>query len=491
MPNVAFVREEIKNLLPQYDLITDCVEGEKKVKYKKTKYLPQPNADDVSEANIERYKAYLERAVFYNVTQRTLLGLTGQIFSKDPVVEIPAELDVINVDANGGGVSLTQIAKRAIMQVLSIGRCGVFVDYPATEAPVSKEDLAKGDIRPTINVYLGGKIINWRTKVRGAKEILSLVVLEEKYTATDDGFEMKQETQWRVLRLNETDVYQVEIWRKAGSYKIAEGPFFPKDAKGNNLNEIPFMFVGAENNDDLPDLPPLYDIASLNIAHYRNSADYEESCFIVGQPTPYFAGLTQDWVDNVLKGRIALGSRAAVPLPENGSAGLLQAEANTMPKEAMEHKENQMTALGAKLVEQKSVQRTATEASIDNASETSILVSSAKNVSSALKFALEKCAAFVGADAAKISFELQTDFAIARMSAEERRQLISEWQGNAITFSEMRSALRKVGVATLDDTEAQNEIEQQMQAAVDAAANEAKALADATGGANNNTPPGQ
>lgn len=482
MPNVKFMREEVKKLLPQYDLISDCIEGERTIKRKKDKYLPRPNAEDTSKENIARYEAYLNRAVFYNVSQRTLIGLAGQVFSKEPVIELPAALEVVNIDANGGGISLTQLAKRSVEQTLSLGRAGLFVDYPRTEGNVSKAELEKGDIRPTINVYLAPKIINWRTKVRGAKEVLSLVVLEEKYVMMDDGFEMKEDTQYRVLRLEE-DVYTVIIWRSTNggaNFQQAE-TYTPTDASGKTLNEIPFTFMGSSNNDEQPDLPPMYDLCALNIAHYRNSADYEESCYIVGQPTPYFAGLTTEWVTNVLKGRIPLGSRAAVPLPENGSAGLLQAEPNTMPFEAMEHKEKQMVALGAKLVENADVQRTATEANMDNVTETSALVSSAKNVSAAFKFALEWCAVFVGIPETGIKFELQTDFAISRMSAEQLAQVVSQWQANAITYTEMRDVLRKNGIATLDDNKAKQETAEEVATANENDINKAADMAKAAG----------
>lgn len=474
MPNVAFVRKDLKVLLPLYKAIRDAIDGEVKIKAGKTKYLPQPNAEDESEENVARYDAYIERAVFYNVTARTLKGLVGQIFIKDPVIENPSLLNIVVEDANGGGVSITQSSKKAVGYVLSHGRAGLFVDYPATEGPATRAQLEAGDIRPTLNLYAPWRVLNWRTTKRGAREILSLVVLSETYVQSDDGFEMKEAEQFRVLRLGKSqdnvqegideseDVYTVEVWRKeGGKFGISES-YQPRDSSGALLKEIPFTFIGSENNDVDIDNPPLYDLASLNIAHYRNSADYEESCFIVGQPTPYFAGLTEEWVKNVMGGTVTLGSRGAVPLPEGGSAGLLQAESNTMPKEAMEHKERQMVALGAKLVEQQTVQRTATEADLEATSENSTLSSSAKNVSAAYKWGLEWCAVFVGAPETGIVFELNTEFDISNMTPQERAQLISEWQAGAISFTEMRESLRKVGVAKLDDDKAKTEIEAEL-----------------------------
>lgn len=473
MPNVTFVRKDLKALLPLYYLIRDCIDGEVKVKKAKTKYLPKPNAEDESDENVKRYDAYLERAVFYNVSSRTLRGLVGQVFLREPVVEVPSLLDIVVEDANGGGVNIVQSSKKAVGYVLSHGRAGLFVDYPATEGVVSRAQLESGDIRPTINIYAPWRIINWRTISRGAKEILSLVVLSETYIDSDDGFEMKEVEQFRVLRLGKSDengeegieegeIYTVEIWRKSGGkFGISEA-YQPRDSSGATLKEIPFTFIGSENNDVEIDNPPLYDLASLNIAHYRNSADYEESCFIVGQPTPYFSGLSEEWVKNVMGGTVTLGSRGAVPLPEGGSAGLLQANENTMPKEGMEHKERQMVALGAKLVEQKSVQRTATEADIEATSESSTLASSAKNVSAAYTWGLEWCAVFAGTTETGIKFELNTDFDLATMTSQERAQVISEWQSGAITFREMRENLRKSGVATLDDEEAKEQIDNEL-----------------------------
>ena len=474
MANVAFVRKDLKIFLKIYKLIRDCLLGENQVKKRTTDYLPRPNADDVSDENAARYSGYLERAVFYNVTGRTLGGMVGQIFIREPVIELPSQLDIIIEDANGSGISLVQSSKKAVGFVLGYGRAGLFTDYPDTGGSVTVKDLEDGDIRPTINLYAPWRIINWRTTLRGAKSILSLVVLSEMYVADDDGFEMKELEQFRVLRLGpspenkafpiEENVakFTVEIWKSTdGAFAISE-TYQPKDSSGDYLLEIPFTFIGSENNDVEIDKAPLDDIASLNIAHYRNSADYEESSFIVGQPTPYFTGLTQEWVDGVLKGVITLGSRAAIPLPTGATAGLLQAAANIMPFEAMGHKENQMVALGAKLVEQKSVQRTATEANIEEASENSILSSSAKNVSEAYKFALEKCTEFMGLASEKITFELNTDFDLSSMTSEERSQVIAEWQGGALTFGEMRTALRKAGIATLDDEEAKAKIDAEL-----------------------------
>ncbi|UVB02925.1 portal protein [Xanthomonas phage vB_Xar_IVIA-DoCa1] len=495
MPNVSFVRPELSKLLPMYYLIRDAIAGEPTVKEARTKYLPMPNASDQSKENKARYDAYIARAVFYNVARRTLFGLIGQVFMRDPVVKVPALLNPLVANATGSGINLTQLSKKAVSLNLAYSRAGILVDYPTTEGQggASVAELEAGKIRPTLYVYAPTEIINWRTIDRGAEEVLSLVVIFETWCVQDDGFEMKNSGQFRVLRLDDEGYYVHEIWRepnptKADGTKIPRGNyqlhevFKPTDANGNRLDEIPFMFMGSENNDVNPDNPNFYDLASLNLAHYRNSADYEESCYVVGQPTPVLTGLTEEWVNNVLKGTVNFGSRGGIPLPTGADAKLLQAEPNTMLKEAMDTKERQMVALGAKLVEQKEVQRTATEAELEAASEGSTLSTATKNVSAAFEWALKWAARWIGAGDAGVKFELNTDFDIARMTPDERRQIIEEWQKGAITFTEMRTGLRKAGIATEDDAKAKADI------AKDTAEAMALAMPDNVPG-DGNTPP--
>jgi len=459
-----FTRTELRARLADYRKIIDCVTGESAIKKGATTYLPMPNADDQSSENMSRYAAYLARAVFYNVTQNTLSGLVGEVFRKDPVEEIPTALEVVLDDANGDGLTLTQFAKKATRFTLSLGRAGILTDYPAIEGGVSKADINGGSIQPTITVYRATEIINWKTSKTLNKTVYTLIVLKEFYDSEDDadGFSVTLKEQIRVLRLRD-GVYGVQLYRSGAVYGEE---IIPTDSNGNSFDVIPFTFIGSENNDSEVDYAPMLSIASINIGHYHNSADYEESSFTTGQPTVVVSGITEEWAKNVLNGELRMGARGGIMLPEGGGANLLQTEPNTMPFEAMLHKERQMVALGAKLVENKEVQRTATEAGIDNANETSVLANIAKNVSAAIVFALEFAARFVGVEGEEIKYALNTDFMIARMTAQDRAQIIAEWQGGAITFEEMRGALRKTGVATLDDDAARAAIDTELDEAM-------------------------
>lgn len=460
--NVSYLRSEVTALMPKWNAMRIVLEGEHAVKAAGETFLPLPSCVETNGLDvIERYSVYKQRAVFYNATRRTLDGLMGQVFSRDPIIELPAELQSLTEDCDGAGVSMTQQAREVLSFVMAYGRAGMLADYPQREAAASKAQILSGEVRPNVMLFDPWSVINWRTKLIGGLRKLTLVVISENFLVSDDGFESKFTPQWRVLKLSNAGVYSVEIWRQDSpeSGFISYESYVPKDANGKPFDFIPFTFVGCTNNNEYPDQPPLYDLMTVNIGHYRNSADYEESCFMVGQPTPVFTGLTQQWVDEVMKGQVFLGSRGGVMLPIGGDAKLLQVAPNSMPFEAMGHKEAQMVALGAKLVQDSGVQKTLGEAQINESAESSILATAAKNVSLAYMLALRWAGLFVNAAKDSVRFDLNTDFPATRLTPNDRAELVLEWQAGAISYTELRGNLRRAGVATLDDAKAQAESE--------------------------------
>jgi len=463
IPNVRYKRPEVVQLFPQWKKIRDCLDGETAVKAAGEAYLPRIDPDDTSEENLARYESYLARAVFYNVTKRTHKGLIGQAYQKEPTIEVPGVLEPLTDNVDGTGVTLLQQSVRALGGVLGQGRIGMLTDFPHVAENTSRQDILSGRIIPSVCLYDPWQVINWRTTAVGSQRLLSLVVIEEGYEESDDGFEIKPGTQWRVLLLDPAAEmsYRVDLYRltteKYGTLQLVDSRY-PLDKAGKPWKEIPFTFVGSENNDPECDQPPLYDLASLNIAHYRNSADYEESVHLIGQPTPVAAGLTKEWVKDVFQGKIHLGSRRTVPLPPGASFTLCQAQPNSLVKEAMTDKERQMVALGARIVEQRAVQRTLGEAKLEYATELSILGTCAKNVTAAYLKALEWAGVFIGTEEDS-TFELYPDAGLETLSSQELQAIVAAWQAEAISDSEMRDNLKRGGVASLELEDWKDEVD--------------------------------
>lgn len=463
---VLFVRKEIAEKKKEWNVIRDCLIGEIAIKNKGFTYLPYPTTSSKNCENKEndpRYVAYKERANFMNITRRTVYELLSQVFIKEPIVDVSDDkmLDLLINNASGNGVSLVQCAKASLKYALAYAYGGILVDFPNVER-LSISDYNCGKYRPTITPLSPFSIRNFRVIDFGVEEKLVLVVLSESFWEYDtDGFEIKENNQLRVLKLNDNGYYEQEIWRSSHYDDEGKGTgewniytkIMPTNADGEYLTEIPFYFIGMENNNPYPDNPIMYDLATLNISHYRNSADYEEGLFITGQPTLFVSGGLGQKEGNLqrLKDTIKLGSHNAIIMDNGGTCGLIQAKENSGLVESMERKEKAMAKFGAKFLETDNVAKTAYQVKVENPSQGSILANCANNVSNAYTKALRLIHDLCGIKHNDIKFELNTDFEYNRIGSDEQNQLINAWTSGAISFEEMRNGLRRAGIATQDD----------------------------------------
>lgn len=447
--------------LPKWKRIRDFIAGQDEVKAKTTEYLPMPNSTDKSSDNKKRYADYIDRAVYFNTVGHTHETKISDVFDTPTIIELPPELEPMQ-NSVGNLVTLEQQAQRTLGDVLALGRAGLLTDYPQIDRTASKNDISQGIIKPSINHYEAECILDWATEdlpPRGIvltyvllRELTSRMVNDPKNPAIESVVIYEK---FRALKLI-NNVYTVHIFENEveGADVDLSKPvetFTPRDFNGNYFTEIPFSFIGSQNNDNTVDKSPLIDITNLAQGHYRNSADYEDSVFLVGQPTPVFGGLTKEWVNEVM-GDVKFGSRAMVVLPENATAELLQAEGNSLAKEAMDAKERQMEKIGARLVsDNPSIERTALEAAQSEAVLTSSLGKITVNVNMAFNKCLHWAAQFVGADISKIVFKLNTDFSPKNIGLDFVNALMAQLDRGLLTVMEFREIMRHNGLQISDD----------------------------------------
>lgn len=457
--NVQIQRKELRDITEKYQKIEDTIAGEEAVKKAGAKYLPVPSSCERGESD-PRYIAYQTRALYYNACQPTRDALVGQLFLRPPVVELPTELDFIVKNINGEGLSLEQLIKKAANYVLPFGRGGLLVDMPTTNGEITRADIASGAIRPIIRFFEPWAIRNWKVEKIGNEKKLTMLVLDEIHESTEgrDEFDIELTLRHRVYRLMNS-CCSVEVYDDEG---VVQERYDICGSDGKPLDSIPFEFIGSENNDAEIDEPPFLNLANLNLAHFRNSADYEESVFLVGQPTPVYSGLTVEWMENYFPKGIPFGSRASVTLNEGATAQLLQAEPNTLSFEAMKHKEDQMFSVGAKIINRdQKIEKKEKEVEIEAASQKSVLTTIKDNLEMAFRASLVRAGSFIGievTDEHKLS--INENFDLTSMDPDEIRILSELYAGEQpmISFSEMREALRRSGTAKLSDDEARTEI---------------------------------
>ena len=419
-------------------MLRDFLIGEDAVKEKGETYLPKPKPRTDKE-----YLSYVQRASFYGATAKTVEALVGAIFRKEPKADLPPGLEYLVDDADGCGTPLGQQAKSAGEETLGMGRTGLLVDYPQVPELASRAEEMEQHARAQIFTYRAEHIRNWRYERHGGKNQLTLLVLEESVTVDgDDDFDPQQVTQLRELRLGEhvTDAgsssgLMVRLWRQkdSGEWTVISTAF-PRLPGNQPLTEIPFVFLGAGDLTAEVDKAPVEDIARVNRAHYRNSADYEEMLFMLGNPTPWVSGCTPEFIDKYKGKYWELGSRSAWMLPKDATAGLLEMHASPEHLlKAMAEKERQMAALGARLFEPRSGNVEAADTiRMRQTGEASLLASIASNISRAYLIALQWCADWMG-ESDPVEFACNADFFATRLTPQELTALMQAWQGGAIT----------------------------------------------------------
>jgi hypothetical protein len=432
---------------PKWKRCRDAVCGQSAVHAAGEAYLPK-----LKDQEQKDYDAYKLRASYFNATGRTKEGLVGMVFRKDPVIDVPAAMEELVADIDLQGTTLAGLAQHALGEVVEVGRIGILVEYPVvTDQPRSAADASSLNLRPYASVYRAESIINWRSaRVNNAMQLV-MVALMESYAVSDDGFESKSEPQIRVLSL-EDGRYIQRLYRKANEQWVQEGGDITPMINSQPIREIPFFILGPNaNTPDVQD-PPILDLADLNLAHYRVTADYEHGCHFTGLPTPVVSGYQPDAEANE---SFYIGSTKAwvFPNPE-ASATFLEFTGQGLSaiEKNLDRKEAQMAAIGARMLapEKAGIESEGTLAMRHNG-EDSVLGSMANMVSAGMTKMLQFMAKWAGVNAV-CSIILNTDYMPKGMTAQELSELVKAYQAGTISFDTFFKNLQRGEIIAADRT---------------------------------------
>jgi hypothetical protein len=416
---------------------------------------PEPSA------KAARQKEYEDGAVFYNFTKRTLSGMIGMVTRKDPEIILPAGVEYLMDNADGAGIGLVQQSQDALREVSALGRAGLLVDAPNSSVATMAEQNA-GQLNPRILLYTAENIINWRKTQFGSVQVVTLVVLCEPYEYANSAneFEWLTGEQYRVLEIID-GAYRQRIFRFDNQGADVSQEVIEPRIKGAPLTYIPFSFIGADNNDDSVDAPPMQTLADVNLGHYQNSADVEDSAFYL-QGTLFLSPsqqMTATMFKEMYPDGVRMGSRYGYNLGEGGSAQIVQPDPNQLSRELMGEKEQQAIQIGAQLITPTS-QITAESARLQRGADSSILANITMNVSSAYQKCIEWCCEFMGVTG-EVVFELSQDFFLTPMTAQDRAQWLVDVNAGLLPVTAMYEAYRKAGVTSFTDEEIQEGLDSQ------------------------------
>ena len=437
-PNAFYVANRAK-----WRKCRDFVAGSDEVKAAKDIYVPRPSGLDDAE-----FSAYVQRGSLFNAAQRTADSLTGLVMSKPPVVKMGGRLTVFSDYFDGAGGKAEDFARDAVMDVLTTGGgCGV-VDRPETpEGVTTRRQEHQLGLRPYAAWYPMESVLDWRYGwINGRRELVFLK-LSEAWDDVKDEWTVEAKRQIRVFDLIE-GAARCRVFREGGKGWDIHTEAMLRKQSGHPFEYVPAVLFGPVKNE--PDKPPLLDLVEVNRAHWQNSVDLEHGLHFTGLPTAYVAGHTFEEGEEVRLGSKTLfafdDANAKVDFASFGSEGLAGLE------KALERKEAQMAALGARMLMPEGSQVESGEAlAIRRGGENSALGKLADSVSRSMELLIETMGEWEGLNE-NVSFRLNTDYLPTTMSAQELTAAIAAVDRGYMSQQEFFELLKAGGQVRDDKT---------------------------------------
>lgn len=512
----AWAHPQVRYWGPTWMIIRDCLLGDQEIKDKGETYLPRMADMDGIE-----YDRYLDSAVFFNMTARTVNALVGTIFQRDPKIEgIPKSLDESFAKVIWNGISMVSFMTGCAEGLVAMGRYGILCDMPE-----------KGGT-PFIRGYDAENIVDWQMDWVDGRYVPVQIILREfiEINTRTVGEIRKYKIIYRVLSLDfdgqqlittpsntnptlsEQSVATVSGERMAiitknaygaatgggplsntiptgpggtpegntfeisgGAIPIQASPIRGGDGRpvyrqyiytvnnitsplntvtpeivtptnrGQTLDFIPFIFLGAKDNTPDVDRPPAADIARLNLAHYRSYAHLEHGRYFCAMPiyyvqvlphserTEYTLGPSRVW-------EVAAGERPGI-LEFNGQ-GLKTLE------NSLQQKEEQIALLGGRLAGglARSVSESDNQAKMKEANERALLMKVISNIQDGLAQCLKWWAWWQDQPNVEPGVDLNAEFIFDNLGARELRAAHQMFADGVIPATVLHIYLQKAGL---------------------------------------------
>jgi hypothetical protein len=385
-----FVRSlEVIAMMPDWGVMAAVTRGTNYIRDLSETYLPQEPREDE-----DAYRTRVDRSVLSPYTSRLVEVAAGAILRKPIRIEGDPYWQQLSDDIDGLGSNINEYARRALVSSLTYGHSAILVDYPAAAGARNlAEERAQGR-RPYFVHVDAPQIWGWR-KETGTNRLLQVRIHDYDVRPLNE-FGEEQIEQMRVIYPGKYDLYTL-------GHEVVE---FTASG-GYSLDEIPLVPIYSNRRGLLTSLPPLLDIANLNITHYQRQADLIHALHIAAMPTLVLEG----WDDTT--GSSTMGVNYAIAMQPGNKAYYVQADATSFDAQMneLESLASQMSTLGVtKLFGQKFVAESAEAKRIDQAQSNSVLSILSQELESCLNQAFAFAARYVGMEPPTIIVDRDFDY---------------------------------------------------------------------------------
>ena len=386
-------REEHDAMERNWNIIDAVAGGTLALRDGGSKWLPLEPAEDQRDFAIR-----LRRAIFFNAFERTLHGLVGMVFRKDPELanDNNDRLKELWENIDNAGTHGAVFSKDLFTSACKYGHSLIYVDMPPPlpEGSTLADERAMNR-RPYWVMYEADQIVNWRHETINGQQMLTLLVLEEESYEPNGEYGQEEVERYRVLRPGSWQLFR-EVKDEAG-----QTAYILESEGVTSLPYIPVSVCYSRKLGPMLSKPPLLDLALINLAHYQKYSDLSTYLHIASRPILWFRGR------DINRKVEAIGPYTFFDVDsQNGTVDFAETTGAALgaAKEDIEHLEKQMSVLGLSLLAgNKPTQQTATETLLDTVKEESDLATAARSLQDALELALQYTAAYEGIEAGSVA----------------------------------------------------------------------------------------
>ncbi len=431
----VFVNYDYANWRDIWRSVRHAMIGEVEVKRHGAFYLPRPSGMDDAQ-----FDAYKDRAVFYNMVYRTVVGLTGAVFRREPrVKKAGPKLVKLCQRVSKDGLSLTLLAKVTAQDLLATGRFGILAD----KAPEDGSGLPSD---PYLAAYTAENILDWTvTDVEGRNEVNYVLLREfktDRRLAVFEAGDVRPNANYgrfyviyRVLRLTYNDEmarweYHQEVYdRENADADLTEVPTITTPLVfGVPMKRIPFEFFNATTN--LPDVekPPILDILTLNIAHYKIYAQLQHARFYTANPVYYVSGAQEE-------DQYHIGPSVVWEIGTGQTAGIIEYKGQGLQslEKGLDTIEEQAASIGGRMVgNSPNAGQSDNQIKLKDRNEQSLLLNVTTVMNENFTRLLKVLAAWINENADDIEFRCNQDFLLDGGDARQFRAIQQMYQAGIL-----------------------------------------------------------
>ena len=428
--------------------ISDIYEGTQSMRNAGTQYLPQFPLESGA-----KYYNRKNHTFLLNMVRKTAETLTGRVFKKDPVIEVPEKLKPYLDDIDLEGSSIEVFAQKTFNHAIRDAFTFIHTDF--TRAPsavdlgraVTRKDEADAGIRPYWRSVRAGQVFNWKDEIIGGKNVLTEVRIREK-TIKYDGMKCQEVDQIRLLMPGEFHIFQRDP--KAG-WTLVDSGGTP------GMDKIPLDIIYTSKESYFDGAPILSDLSWKNIEHWQSSSDQRNILHVARVPILTASGATEEEMDGtkqISTDNIIMFTDPAASLNyvEHSGAAIQAGERD------LDKIESQMHSYGLQILQNNKVTRTATEAGMENETQISLLGGAAKLAADGFQNALFTMLSWIvpGSTLDEIVFSLSSNVGVTIINPEKVKTVIELRKLQDITLETALRELKEAGALTDDlDIEAE------------------------------------